>query len=286
MIAALLALVGAGIGFVRWQTKSVVVTEVTCQNHKLPAAFEGFRILQISDLHNASFGAGQSAILQQIRQAKPDVIVVTGDLIARHTRHPGHALTLLAGVTPLAPVYYVPGNHEEDNAIYPSLKEQLTSLGVTVLEDRVAVLEREGQRIGLLGLMDPSFFERGADFAARIGRVKAACDTLFTVTLSHRPETFAQYVENDLDLVLAGHAHGGQIALFGLALYAPQQGLLPKYYKGIYQRQGTIMVVSRGLGTSHLPIRLFARPELVVVTLTGGQSVKSAEPGGEGPASL
>lgn len=146
--------------------------------------------------------------------------------------------------------------------------------GVVVLEDKAIPLENDGEKITLIGLSDPDFTIRGDAF----GEVPAMTSTKlrnlmdakngYTILLSHRPELFETYVDCDVDLVLSGHAHGGQFRLpFIGGLIAPNQGLFPKYDAGLYTDNNTNMIVSRGLGNSIIPLRFNNRPEIVLVEL-------------------
>lgn len=265
------------IAWVAWGNTALVTTELSVKSEKLPAAFDGFRIVQVSDLHNASFGEGNAELLERVEQAQPDCIALTGDLVdSRHTDVDA-ALSFAREAAKIAPTYFVTGNHE---ARLEDLEQLLTGLeeaGVTVLENESILLEREGQSIVLAGVEDPSFhddpllhdtegiWERNLEsLSPEEGR--------YTILLSHRPEFFDLYEKLGFDLVLTGHAHGGQFRLPGIGgLWAPGQGLFPEYDAGLYQRGGTAMAVSRGLGNSLFPFRVNNRPEIVAITLQAGE---------------
>ena len=174
----------------------------------------------------------------------------------------------------IADTYYVTGNHEASLSQYDELKAELENTGVVVLEDKAMQLEYNGDDITLIGLSDPSFTLKGDMF----GEVPAMVDTKlrgligdkdnYTILLSHRPELFEAYVNCGVDLVLSGHAHGGQFRLpFIGGLVAPNQGLFPKYDAGLYTKGDTNMIVCRGLGNSIIPIRFNNRPEIVLLEL-------------------
>ena len=183
------------------------------------------------------------------------------------------AIVFVEKATVIAPIYYVTGNHEANITQYDDLKERLEAVGVIVLEDEGVLLEREGKQLSLIGLSDPDFTIKGDLF----GEVPAMVATklkgmeiqeTYTILLSHRPELFETYVYCGIDLVLSGHAHGGQFRLpFVGGLIAPNQGFFPKYDAGVYKEGNTDMVVSRGIGNSIIPIRFNNRPEIVLVTL-------------------
>jgi len=240
----------------------------------IPAGFEGFRIVQVSDLHQGRFGPGQSRLAAAIRRAAPDIIVFTGDLIDGDDTSP--ATQLIAALQGLAPMYYVTGNHEARTAAYDTFRIWAGGHGVTVMDGCVRAITRGDDEIALLGIADPEVL--GAqDDAAAIGRqlteLMPQAAGRCRVLLAHRPEQMAVYAAYGIDLALTGHAHGGQIRLPGIgALFAPDQGLLPRYDHGIYTMAGTTMVLSRGLGCSVVPIRLFNPAELVTVVLHHGPS--------------
>lgn len=246
-------------------------TEYTVSG-KLPQSFSGFRIAQVSDLHNTSFGENNSRLLTLLENAQPDIIVITGDMIdSRRTDIPT-ALNFAEQAVKIAPCYYVTGNHESRIRRFSELEEGLRLLGVRVLRNEAVTLEREGQVIRLIGMDDCTFFP-GKNGNQTVLAMEAALQKLtgpeYTVLLSHRPELFWIYRRNDVDLILSGHAHGGQFRIpFVGGLYAPDQGMFPEYDCGAYSNGGVTMVVSRGLGNSAFPLRINNPPELVVVTLT------------------
>ena len=266
----ILALCGALLAGLWFDNSAVGVTDYTVESDRLPASFDGCRIAQVSDLHNTSFGADNAALLQKIEAATPDWILLTGDLIDANRTDIPLAVSFAEQAVQIAPVYYVPGNHESIPQ-YAALREGLLQAGVTVLEDEAVTLARGGDTLTLLGVRDPAFWpgqSAGGAIAAVLSALVPDPDDGFTVLLSHRPELFDVYVDAGVDLVFSGHAHGGQFRLPLLGgLYAPHQGLFPQYDAGLFPEGRTQMVVSRGLGNSSFPVRLFNRPELVVVTL-------------------
>ena len=252
-----------------WRGNTVVgKTDVTVRSRKLPAAFSGFRIAQVSDLHNASFGTENQELAAMLRQARPDIIAVTGDLIDAGNRTDA-ALSLMEQAVQIAPVYYVTGNHEAKVESYPAFEKRLREAGVQVLHHRSVLLTRGGEQLRLIGLDDPAF--AGLPPEEAVGQVLdelAPGDGLYTLLLSHRPDLLDFYAAHPVDLVLSGHAHGGQVRLPGIdGLYAPNQGVFPKLTSGTHQQDGTTLIVSRGLGHNPFLFRVNNPPELVVVTL-------------------
>lgn len=246
-----------------WSNGALTVTEITVTG-TLPDAFRGYRIAQVSDLHNADFGDKNGKLLTLLKECAPDIIVITGDLVDSRRTDIDVALAFGREAVKIAPTYYVTGNHEARISQYSVLRDGLMSAGIIVLENDALTLEQDGSAIQLLGLMDPSF---GGSTAAALEALMTDSEA-YTILLSHRPELFDTYVQSGVDLVFTGHAHGGQIRLpFIGGLAAPGQGLFPEYDSGLYSQGATNMIVSRGLGNSIFPFRFNNRPEVVVATL-------------------
>ena len=278
-ITAVLLAAAVLAGFCIWQNNDLTVSRSQVVSGRIPAEFDGYTIVQVSDLHNKEFGRGQRRIVSKIVEQNPDIIVITGDMIDSRNTDVETALDFAQKAVGVAPCYYVPGNHE--NRIpeaYEQLKAGLKECGVTILENEAADLEQNGTAITLMGVLDPIFNVGKTDEAGNILEDERTVmevqlenlDSLnrFTILLSHRPEMLDVYAEAGLDLVFTGHAHGGQWRLPGLGgIIAPGQGFFPEYTEGSHTEGDTTMYVSRGLGNSLMPIRIFNRPELVVVEL-------------------
>ena len=257
-----------------WGNTALTVSNIKISSSHIPAAFSGFRIAQVSDLHNAEFGKNNAELLKLLSESRPDIIVITGDLIDANHTDVGIALGFAQESVRIAPTYYVTGNHEAASPQYDTLKAGLEEAGVIVLEDEAISLERNGETITLLGLGDPDFTVKGDMFGETSAMVSTKLKNLddgeggYTILLSHRPELFETYVNCGIDLVFAGHAHGGQFRLpFIGGLVAPNQGMFPQYDAGLYTDGSTSMVVSRGIGNSIIPFRFNNRPEIVLVEL-------------------
>ena len=258
-----------------WGNMALMVNTVSISSSRIPAAFSGFRIVQVSDLHNAEFGKNNADLLKMLSESGADIIVITGDLIDARRTDVEIALCFAQESARIAPTYYVTGNHEAASPQYDTLKAGLEAAGVIVLENETVYLERGGETIALLGLADPDFTAKGDMFGEVPAMVSTKLRNLlddesgYTILLAHRPELFETYVRSGIDLVFAGHAHGGQFRLpFIGGLVAPNQGLFPKYDAGLYTDGGTSMVVSRGIGNSIIPFRFNNRPEIVLVELS------------------
>lgn len=253
-------------GFYHWQNNTISVTKLTLDNPKIPKEFDGFRILQVSDIQDKCFGKRQSYLLEKIKKLQPDCIVITGDLIDSNRLNLRTSMDFIKGAFSIAPTYYVSGNHEYYSGIYTELIECLKRNHVTVLENDRTILEHHGGKINLLGISDK---KQLPNYRGKLKELtKGLKKNEFKILLSHRPEIFDAYAEAEIDLIFTGHAHGGQIRIpFLGGLFAPHQGFFPKYTNGLYQKEKSFMVVSRGLGNSVFPLRLFNRPNLVLMTL-------------------
>lgn len=275
MKIVIIVLISAGLltGYLIWGNSSVGVTEYTVSPENLPESFEGFRIVQVSDLHNDKF----SGLIKKIADAKPDIIVITGDLIDFYETDIPVAVDFAKEAVKIAPVYYVTGNHEYRTGQYETLRPQLVEAGVEVLESRVVKINRNGEEISLSGIHDPTFFGSGEDntnlveFSAELKKLSESADSPTNILLGHIPQILPLYAECGYDLVFTGHAHGGQFRfpIIGGGFFAPGQGWWPEYSEGIHTSGKTDMIISRGLGNSVFPLRLFNRPELVVCVLSG-----------------
>ena len=256
-----------------WGNTALELNTYTITSEKLPEAFNGYRIAHISDLHNAEMGKDNEKLLSMLREAEPDIIAITGDLIDSRDTNIEIALHFAKEAVKIAPCYYVTGNHEARVSEYNDLKEGLNELGVIVLEDEKVEIKQYGEKIVLLGVDDPSFqtdYLHGDSVTVMRGNLQELKNEeyAYRVLLSHRPELFETYVESGVDLVLSGHAHGGQFRLpFVGGLVAPNQGLFPKYETGLYTCNSTNMLVSRGIGNSIIPFRFNNRPEVILIEL-------------------
>ena len=273
-LPVLLAVPAALTAWVYWGNISIGTTRIAVRSEKIPEPFAGFTIAQVSDLHNAKFGAGQRRLLTAVRSASPDIIAVTGDLIDSRRTDVEVAMEFIRGAVEIAPVYYVTGNHEARMALNKTqaasgeaLKAQLQAAGVVMLDDRAVALSRGGASIRLLGLAAPAYARITGGIGAKLSGLLGT-DSEYSILLSHKPSLFDVYAAAGADLVLCGHIHGGQIRIpFVGGLLNPDIRFFPPYSAGLYKQGGTQMIVSRGLGNSKLPVRINNRPELVVITL-------------------
>lgn len=234
------------------------------------------RLMVITDLHSTIYGKEQSALINKIDESQPDVILLVGDIADDKVSHEGTKL-LLTDISSRYPCYYVSGNHEIWSGQSDAIKSMIRSYGVTVLEGDTNLLTVNGQLLQIHGVDDPDqFVSYGtydnvvpSDWTQQFNTCQSMTkDTVYDIFLSHRPELTDFYTDSGFDLVLSGHAHGGQVRIPGIlnGLYAPNQGLFPKYAGGLYELGATSLVVSRGLCKNNLP-RIFNPPELVIVDL-------------------
>jgi len=274
VLAVVAALLIALIVWIAWGNSALELNTYTITSDRLPEAFDGYRIAHVSDLHNAEMGEDNQKLLTMLREAEPDMIAITGDLIDSRNTDIEVALQFAEEAVKIAPCYYVTGNHEarKSEGFYADFEAGLIEVGVVVLHDCEILIERDDTTISLVGIDDPAFAENngggvGLSMAPEhIGALSS--NDGFTILLSHRPEFFNQYVRADVDLVLSGHAHGGQFRIpFVGGLVAPNQGLFPKYDAGLYTEDNTNMIVSRGIGNSILPFRVNNRPEVILIEL-------------------
>ncbi|MFJ8237904.1 metallophosphoesterase [Ureibacillus sp. NPDC094379] len=244
----------------------IITTNQIYQSDKIPDQFDGFRITQVSDLHDAVFGEDQQKLVKKVRDTNPDVIFITGDVIDSNRYDLNQSLTAVRQFVEIADVYYVIGNHEVATNEVENIYEAMTEIGVHILPNHSTHIERNGETLYIVGIEDPLNGLETQDMLAT-SMANVPKDSL-SLLLAHRPEQFDSYVMNGIDFVFSGHAHGGQFRIPGLGgLVAPGQGFFPNYTAGLYEREHTTMNVSRGLGNSTVPFRLFNLPEIVVVEL-------------------
>ncbi len=271
--------------FLYWQNNDITVSHHSYVSDEVSPALCGLRIVHLSDLHNKSFGQDQTRLHAALVEEAPDLIVITGDIIDDRRYDAAPALALAELACDLAPVYYVPGNHEHDSGAYETLRRDLMAAGVQVLDPGTAVFTHEGSSIRICGVPDPIALPSVSDPDAPFSSILTefypdASDADLDILLSHRPELIAHYADYGPDLIFSGHAHGGQIRLpYVGGLLAPHQGFFPAYEDGMHSMGDSRMYVSRGLGNSLFPFRIFNRPEIIVVTLqqsAGAEGVSAA----------
>lgn len=227
------------------------------------------RLAVVTDFHSSD---NADDVVAMVASCAPDAVLMVGDMFDDDTanRPTERTLSLMRQLSALCPCYYVSGNHEAWTGEMDALYQQTEEAGVTVLRMSSGVLTVRGQRIALCGIPDPyeMVFSGAPDTEEQIRQAMENVDSAdFTVLLAHRPELLAKYAQFPLDLVVSGHAHGGQVRIPGVlnGLYAPNQGWFPKLAGGAYTQDGTTLIVSRGLAVRTRLPRIFNRPEVVLV---------------------
>lgn len=275
IIIAIAMITGA---FCYYQNNKISITKLKVKSN----VNKRVRIAQISDLHSKEFGKNNNTLYKVIIEQEPDIIVATGDLIDSNMKRINEIIEFCSRLNKKVPIYYILGNNEMRCSRVNEIVEKLKQKNINVLENEIATIKIKDNIINILGLAEKRV-DKGEMFYSKVNsRYEIEnVENLFRklenlkgikIVLSHYPENF-EYVGNysynkyNFDIMFSGHAHGGQFILPGLGgVFAPGQGLFPKYYKGIYGNKNKL-VVSRGLGNSGFPLRLFNRPNLVIVDL-------------------
>ena len=258
------------------QLNWISVTTHVIHLDDLPKEFDGYKIVQLSDLHNQEFGYENERLIERINQIKPDIIVMTGDMLTntREVSTNGDVLIkLVESLNQQYPIYYVTGEHEEglyyeDRNKYQidgtkeDYEEKLSQLGVTVLNDEQVTITRQDATINVYGLKEHLSGDIQID--KRLGQSNKE---EVTILLSHRPTYFDDYTKWGADLIFCGDTHGGMIRLPVIGGILSAEGFFPEYDGGLFRKENSVMVVSRGLGNNPIPLRINNRPEIVEVIL-------------------
>lgn len=248
----------------------IKVVEYDIQSSKVD---EPVKMVLITDLHSCNYGENQIELIEAVDQQTPDIVLLSGDIFDDHMDNDRTVMTLKA-LSNSYPCYYVTGNHEIWSGEVDNMKKIMEDLGIHVLEGENEIVTIGDQRINVCGVDDPeinNYTNGHSSFESQLENLKHIHENgLYTILLSHRPEYVGTYANYSFDLILAGHAHGGQWRLPGIinGLYAPGEGLFPKYAGGRYTFLSSEMIVSRGLAKESTRVpRIFNRPELVVINL-------------------
>jgi uncharacterized protein len=253
-------------------SNDLVVREYSLESEKISTR-SGITIVLVTDLHSHIYGENQSYIKEKISEQNPDIIALSGDIGDRNRSIEGAELFIRA-IKDIAPIYYVTGNHEFDSGEVEHIKEMFGIYGVAVLESDFREVIVKGQNLVIAGLDDPKVEKhRDQNFNWEREALNAFAgldrEAAYRILLSHRPERVSLYENMPFDLVLSGHAHGGQIRVPYLlnGLFAPNQGFFPKYAGGVYHYGKVTHVVSRGVAYNPFRPRIFNPPEIVVIKL-------------------
>ncbi len=248
----------------------LVTDEFLLGDETLPTDLEGVRITQLSDLHAKRYGKGNGELIEAVRATDPDLICITGDLVdGEQAKQEPYVRELMGELVRIAPVYYVSGNHEWAAGWARELFSILREYGVTVLRNEYVTYGRGSDYIVIAGMDDPNGLRDQKTPERVVEEIREDHPGKYILMLYHRDTELALWAGLGVNAVLCGHAHGGLVRLpFTDGLIAPGQGFFPTWTAGIYERDGTQMLVSRGLAGSHLVPRLFNNPEIVSVTLS------------------
>ena len=265
-----LALLGAGMLLSKY---GLGVTRLELGLEGLPEGFDGFRIVQLSDLHGSRFGEGNARLIEKVRAEEPELIALTGDFLdeGKTERELPELEALVRELAAIAPVYFVSGNHDWASGEAYTLFETLEAAGAVCLRNEYLRLERGGDSIVLAGVDDPNGPAEMAEPDEFVAQLRKEAPEDFVLLLAHRAYWAERYPELDVDLILCGHTHGGVVRLpFVGGLAASNMGLFPEYDAGLFELPGYTLFISRGLGNSVPLPRFLNTPELVSITLRPG----------------
>ena len=256
--------------FFWWSNHSLQVTRWEAVFPDLPEGFDDCRIVVLSDLHGAEFGEHNARLFQAVAKLKPEFIFFLGDLEDRYRGSvEGYAEEIADGLSAIAPTYYITGNHEWAIGSVPRLKERLSEHGMTVLSNAFVTLQRNGDSILLAGIDDPNGYAGQKSPEELAAEIQSAYGDCFWFLLAHRNNLFpTSYYRLGADLTLSGHGHGGLIRLpFTDGLLSVERKFFPSWTAGFYEKDGSRLFVTRGLGNSGATFRLFNRPEIALMVL-------------------
>jgi predicted MPP superfamily phosphohydrolase len=257
--------------------KLVKVTRYEIKSDKIPEEFDKFKIVHLSDFHNHNFlGKDSVQIIKKIDNEKPDIIVMTGDMVNKYDKNFERFLNLAEVLSEKYKIYYIEGNHEQRlkrndlNFILNKLKQ----LGIKILNNEKIAIQGKNNCINIYGINIPVEFYKLKNKPSNIQEIinsslKNCSKSEYNILLAHNPLYFQKYADNNVDLILSGHVHGGMIRLpFLGGLLSPERKFFPKYSSGVYEKNSKRLVVSRGLGHSKPLIRVFNMPEILSITLS------------------
>lgn len=272
VLTAVLILLAAFALFFYDSNTRLVTEEFFVSKSKLPAAFDGYRIVQLSDLHGKTFGKNNADLVSAVSKAKPDIIVITGDLI-ENADSGEWARVLLKQLVDIVPVYFVTGNHEWASGGLVELMDVMDDCGVKVLSNEYSVIQRDDERLILAGVNDPNGFADQKSPKELFTEMRSIQGDAYSILLAHRNNKLDEYAAAGADLVLTGHGHGGIARLpFIGGLFDVDRSFPAKYDSGFYINGDTVQFVSRGLGNVwHIP-RLFNNPQIAVIVLKNNSS--------------
>lgn len=265
----ILALIAAAAAFlIKDSREDLEISRYEVNSKKLPESFDGFKIVQLSDLHGAEFGEDGMGLVEKVKELEPDIIALTGDFVTDEGDLAA-VKKLAARLTELCPVYFVSGNHEFGSGLAIKVRNILERAGVKYLSNEYLTINRGEDEILLGGVEDPLAYADMLSPDELAQKMNDAAPDAFKILLGHRNYWMTEYPELPVDLIFCGHAHGGLIRIPGVGgLIGTDRRLFPDFDAGEYNNGRYTLIVSRGLGNS-VPIpRVFNRPEIVCVELS------------------
>lgn len=264
------------IAFLYINNNYLTVSEYLISNCEIPEEFDGYRIVQLSDLHSKYFGEKQKNLIRKIDELKPDIIVLTGDLYDERTNDDessiNAAVDLISGLSKNYDIYYVTGNHENTSDYHYDFEDKIRGFdNVYHLRGEKIPLRKGNSEIYLQGIEDISFSYNRKNYYKNLIEMSDNSREGYNILLSHRPYMIEDFLpDSNFDLIFCGHNHGGQIEIpiiLPNGLYSPSEGWFPKYTKGHHILDDNDLILNRGLGPSKFPFRVFNSPEIVCVEL-------------------
>lgn len=265
----ILALIAAAAAFlIKDSRDDLEISRYEVKSQKLPESFDGFKIVQLSDLHGAEFGEDGMELVEKVKELEPDIIALTGDFVTDEGDLAA-VEKLVARLTELCPVYFVSGNHEFGSGLAVKVRNILERAGVKYLSNEYLTISRGEDEILLGGVEDPLAYADMLSPDELAQKMNDAAPDAFKILLGHRNYWMTEYPELPVDLIFCGHAHGGLIRIPGVGgLIGTDRRLFPDFDAGEYNNGRYTLIVSRGLGNSVSIPRIFNRPEIVCVELS------------------
>lgn len=265
----ILALIAAAAAFlIKDSRDDLEISRYEVKSQKLPESFDGFKIVQLSDLHGAEFGEGGMGLVEKVKELEPDMIALTGDFVTDEGDLAA-VEKLVARLTELCPVYFVSGNHEFGSGLAVKVRNILERAGVKYLSNEYLTISRGEDGILLGGVEDPLAYADMLSPDELAQKMNDAAPDAFKILLGHRNYWMTEYPELPVDLIFCGHAHGGLIRIPGVGgLIGTDRRLFPDFDAGQFNNGRYTLIVSRGLGNSVSIPRVFNRPEIVCVELS------------------
>ena len=272
LLSILLVIFGmVSLGLYLFSSDALDIVYYDYTSEQVPASFDGFKMVQLTDMHNHSIEYANTNLIDEIEAINPDAVLITGDMIDSHTKDLNTQTELFQGLEPFDS-YYVNGNHEVTSRFLGEFQTLTQTYGVNNINRTKATLTRGADSIYLIGVDDGLLEQRGLFRYKDTGLIKQSIedmteeldDSALTIALAHRPRLYQNYLDTSMDLVYSGHYHGSQIRFFGLGF----ADLLAPWYEGaMHTIDNTTFITSAGLGYSVAPIRINCNAQLVVTTL-------------------